>query len=621
MDIIKEQQRFAELEYCMATYFNDHLSPVMRKVRNDLTEKQVEEMREYKKSHIGRMHDVRGSMYNLSDDSVDVLRRTGEWNSKSTEDYVEMCREEIASSSAIRSDLTLLADEWRSTLVREVGKERYDDISTKLGNDLALAYVDYRMEQLMIERMVTERMPKSSLEYIIREASSNSLLGISHAPFQSPLDTEIERRSETAYQPGIAEKGIGRALAFGADMVATGGFSSWGALAKLAGAEVVLFGVEHHMEKRSDNKAITVEDCISQGVFGLEENVLATFRHNSKAIQPYKNDYIVSLNDRLTNRMNIPSEETIERFEKIYQPTDFLGNTSIMRTLKEKDKVYDNVPFIIKPGCEEAYLEQQKQEEGRSKEKNITMPNEWQGMDLKDENSHMEREKEREREINEAAVFEANSESSGKSNENGWDGLLSTFGLSDLSSVGRNLGYVIAMLPDILVGLFTGKSKSLNLKDNILPVASILIGLFTRNPLLKMVMIGMGGLNLLNKAGHESLEKASIPSSLSIFVESEEGRKNHATALYKKYPDEPLDPRMTLPVVKGNCLIADIDRIPCSIQLPDKVVDAYNSGALPLNTLANAVLAKSDRMQQMVQEHFKASDRQTVERERNVAIK
>ena len=207
----------------MATYFNDHLSPVMRKVRNDLTEKQVEEMREYKKSHIGRMHDVRGSMYNLSDDSVDVLRRTGEWNSKSTEDYVEMCREEIASSSAIRSDLTLLADEWRNTLVREVGKERYDDISTKLGNDLALAYVDYRMEQLMIERMVTERMPKSSLEYIIREASSNSLLGISHAPFQSPLDTEIERRSETAYQPGIAEKGIGRALAFGADMVATGG--------------------------------------------------------------------------------------------------------------------------------------------------------------------------------------------------------------------------------------------------------------------------------------------------------------------------------------------------------------------------------------------------------------
>ena len=619
MGIIKEQQRFTELEYCMATYFNDHLSPVMQKVRDDLTKRQVEEMHEYKKSHIGRMHDVTGGMYNLSDDSVDVLRRTGEWSSKSTEDYVEMCREEIASSSAIRSQLTLLADEWRSTLVREVGKERYDDISTKLGNDLALAYVDYRMEQLMVERMVTERMPKSSLEYIVREASSNSLLGISHTPFQSPLDTEIERRSETAYQPGIAEKGIGRALAFGADMVTTGGFSSWGALTKLAGAEVVLFGVEHHLEKRSDNKAITVEDCISQGVFGLEKNVLATFRHDSKAIQPYKNDYIVSLNDRLTNRMNIPSEETIERFEKIYQPTDFLGNTSIMKTLKEKEKVYDNVPFIIKPGCEEAYLEQQKQEEGRSKEKNISISNERPGIDIKEGNTLMEMK--RQRENNDVAVSEDNNENSGKSNGNGWDGLLSTLGLSDLSSVGRNLGYVIAMLPDILVGLFTGKSKSLNLKDNILPVASILIGLFTRNPLLKMVMIGMGGLNLLNKAGHESLEKASVNPRLVTNVESTENLYNHTKARYKKYPDEPLDPRVTLPVVKGNCLIADIDRIPCSIQLPDKVVDAYNSGALPLNTLANAVLAKSDRMQQMVQEHFKAGDRQTVERERNVAIK
>lgn len=321
MGIIKEQQRFTELEYCMATYFNDHLSPGMQKVRDDLTKRQVEEMHEYKKSHIGRMHDVTGGMYNLSDDSVDVLRRTGEWSSKSTEDYVEMCRREIASSSAIRSDLALLADEWHSALVREVGKERYDDISTKLGNDLARAYVDYRMEELMVERMVAERMPRSSLEYIIREASSNSLLGISHALSQSSLDTEIERRSEKAYQPGMAEKGLGRTLAFGADMVTTGGFSSWGALAKLAGAEVVLFGIEHHWEKQAEDKTITVEDCISQGVFGMKENVLSTFRHDSKAILPYKNDYIVSLNGRLNNRMNIPNEDTIERFEKIYQPT------------------------------------------------------------------------------------------------------------------------------------------------------------------------------------------------------------------------------------------------------------------------------------------------------------
>ena len=65
----------------------------------------------------------------------------------------------------------------------------------------------------------------------------------------------------------------------------------------------------------------------------------------------------------------------------------------------------------------------------------------------------------------------------------------------------------------------------------------------------------------------------------------------------------------------------DIDKIPCSIQLPEKVVDAYLSGALPLNTLANAVLAKSDRMQVTLQDNYRTSDKQSEERERNIAIK
>ena len=184
--------------------------------------------------------------------------------------------------------------------------------------------------------------------------------------------------------------------------------------------------------------------------------------------------------------------------------------------------------------------------------------------------------------------------------------------MSDLGSVGKNLGYVVAMLPDILIGLFTGKSKSLNLKDNILPIASILIGLFTRNPLLKMVMIGMGGLNLLNKAGHESLERMDMTAS---------DTGNRKNVQYKSYSDESLNPRITNPVIKGNNLIMDIDKIPCSVQLPEKVVDAYHSGALPLNTLANAILAKSDRMQVTLQDNYRTSDKQSEERERNIAIK
>ena len=42
-------------------------------------------------------------------------------------------------------------------------RERYDELSEKLGCDLAYAYVDYRMEQLMIDRLVRERMPKHAI--------------------------------------------------------------------------------------------------------------------------------------------------------------------------------------------------------------------------------------------------------------------------------------------------------------------------------------------------------------------------------------------------------------------------------------------------------------------------
>ena len=42
-----------------------------------------------------------------------------------------------------------------------------------------------------------------------------------------------------------------------------------------------------------------------------------------------------------------------------------------------------------------------------------------------------------------------------------------------MGEISKNLGYVLAMLPDILVGMFTGRTKSLDLGDNVLPIASI----------------------------------------------------------------------------------------------------------------------------------------------------
>ena len=190
-----------------------------------------------------------------------------------------------------------------------------------------------------------------------------------------------------------------------------------------------------------------------------------------------------------------------------------------------------------------------------------------------------------------------------KTNSNGWTGLLTSFGLNGLGDITHNLGYVLAMLPDMLVGVFTGKTKNLKIEDNMLPLASIVAGMFVKNPILKMVLMGTGGLNLLNKAGHEAIDIQRDKNMTYANV----GKSN-----YRIYPDEPLNERISNPQIKGNCLVANIDRVLCTIALPDTVVEAYNQGALPMNTLANAVLAKNDQMRQIAQQNYEQNRQQSV---------
>ena len=209
MDGIRHRERFAEIEALMDNYFRCHIAPVMSKTRTFLTEKQGEEMVEYSTSPGGILSLMASSMQPLAD-PYQVLKATGEWNSKTTEDYIEMCKAEIAGSEAMQQDLAYMAERWREAVVQEVGRERYDELSRELGCDLAYAFVDYRVEQLMIGRLVEERMPKSSSEYIVRKAAESSLLGLTQTLSRSPLAEEIERRGEAAYRPSKIEKGAAK---------------------------------------------------------------------------------------------------------------------------------------------------------------------------------------------------------------------------------------------------------------------------------------------------------------------------------------------------------------------------------------------------------------------------
>ena len=454
--------------------FKTKVLPIMNKVMQDLRLKQSEEMAIHTSSLPYIMAGAAGPDGGMSAQAASLasLRYTGKWNSKHTEDYIQMVKDELKKQHII---------------------------------------VTPEIEKMMIEKMIKDEIPKSSIDYIMRKAATNTIFYLPQALNKSPLENHITAQAEKRYNPSTLEKGTGYVLGAAADYMTMGGIGgSWSGAAKFVGVDLALnAAIDKVGAKETDDVPLIIAP---------------EHRAEYKATQAKRNQE---------------------------QP---------------KPKPKENTPTV------ERTTETQVQPVKEQKEVAQTQP-------------------------------EAQQEQPQQTNQNGWSGLLSSVGLNGISDIGHNLGYVLAMLPDMLVGIFTGKTKSLGLKDNMLPLASIVAGMFVRNPILKMVLIGMGGLNLLNKAGHEALDNHKG-------VSYGQGGNANVRGNYKVYEDEALNARISQPQIKGNCLIATIDKVPCTIALPDRVVDAYNQGALPLNTLANAVLAKNDQMRQIAAENYAASEQQ-----------
>ena len=445
--------------------FNTKVIPIMNKVRNDLQNKLADELRSNSNSFAGLMAAAAGPDGGMASMQAqnDTLKYTGKWTSKTTEDYIAMVKKELK-----RQHITVNAS----------------------------------MEQKMIDKMIKDKIPKSSIDYIMRKAATSTIFYLPQEVAKSPLEHKIDSEAEKRYKPSVWEKNAGIALG-------------------------------------------SVTDFACMGGLGCGLKTAATW----------------------------------------------IGSDMLVTHVGDKLNDRSDVPMIIAPGKEDEYrrTQQEKKKQAEQKPQNKPQSEEAQQAAPSEEVNQSE--------------GEASDTQPEQTNMNGWQGLLTSFGLNGISDIGHNLGYVLAMLPDMLVGMFTGKTKSFNIKDNIMPIASIVAGMFVKNPILKMVLIGMGGMNLLNKAGHEALDNFKTQDH----PQQAGGRVN-----YRIYPEEPLNARIQNPEIRANCLIATIDRVPCTIALPEKVVDAYRQGALPLNTLANAVLAKNDQMQQIASEKYEAGERQTV---------
>lgn len=446
--------------------FNTKVIPIMNKVRNDLQNKLANELRSNSNSFAGLMAAAAGPDGGMASMQAqnDTLKYTGKWTSKTTEDYIAMVKKELK-----RQHITVNAS----------------------------------MEQKMIDKMIKDKIPKSSIDYIMRKAATSTIFYLPQEVAKSPLEHKIDSEAEKRYKPSVWEKNAGIALG-------------------------------------------SVTDFACMGGLGCGLKTAATW----------------------------------------------IGSDMLVTHVGDKLNDRSDVPMIIAPGKEDEYRRTQQEKKKQAEQKPQSKPQSEEGAQQTEPS-----------EEGNQSEGEANNTQPEQTNMNGWQGLLTSFGLNGISDIGHNLGYVLAMLPDMLVGMFTGKTKSFNIKDNIMPIASIVAGMFVKNPILKMVLIGMGGMNLLNKAGHEALDNFKTQDH----PQQAGGRVN-----YRIYPEEPLNARIQNPEIRANCLIATIDRVPCTIALPEKVVDAYRQGALPLNTLANAVLAKNDQMQQIASEKYEAGERQTV---------
>lgn len=583
-----------EVEYCLGRYLSANVAELMDNVRRDLIKKQGQERAEWNMSFGGILSSLAdgGRCAPGIDTSSMILKATGEWNSKTTEDYLVMCKEAVVNDKELSHDIVDLTIEWRGAMVASIGRERYDKVSQQIGCDLATAYIDYRMQQTMVDRLIDKETPKSTAEYIIKKAAGESLFGLPYTLNRSPLEAQIAKEAEAKYKANGWEWGGAKAASFVVDTVTTMGCGSWANLAKLAGVEVVFAGVEAYIDSKKQDNTISIEECISHGVFGSgeNENVFDSIREQAGWLDAGRCDGVARINSNLKKPVGTFSPGGfISRGAKAFFSPIATAVGNVRKTFDEAAqktarpqtfKSQDGTMVKEMSPTKAAEIQLAARSEDAQSEQQMGH-NPYDGDEVADDR-HIRQEQE--------------------SNQAGWGSLMSDLGFSGLGDIGHNLGYVIAMMPDILVGMMTGKTQSLHLRDNLIPMASVVAGLFVKNPILKMVLIGMGGLNLVNKAGHESIGRHNNPNG----------------PRFKQYEDQELNPRITGPVINGNCLVANIDRTPCAIMLPDNVVAAYQSGALPLNTLANAVLAGHDANNQLAQENYRTVTQESQSQTRQI---
>lgn len=636
------QQQFTELEYVFQKYFNEHLAPVISREQRHLHEQQEAETRQ-------RFDDGWGGFVDAASPFTTHMtrRQAGPWNQKNSDDLVNIIDQRLGKDKAIIHDIDMMVTAWRSLAVAHLGEEKYKELSKQSpSGDLATDFVNNRFEGMMMQQLAKSKIPHSGLEYMLRKGIGGSLLaGLADTNIgpKSDRDKDLEKLALRLYQPKAGTKVSGALLTAILDGASLGpcGIKSF-AVTVAGDTALQCVNVEGK----------TFDQTVGKAMFD-DEDAITSQRQKTKKVNPAHSEVVDMLNQSFDKKIKVPEYHPAYSPSRVNQlSTQVRGATTDgLQHLSNIESLYKEFALSYKKGGSyPSWMEGKSQDEcirlssqffaiatemKSSGKKSMKVNGQLMTFEEVSQRGYdygraaaakqqitnaakkAEVEKQHTPQLSFAAASVQQSQQPPQQNVaqqqqkyvapqgnvlqqnvqqqqatasvNSWGGLMNQLGLSGFGDVGHNLGYVLSMLPDMLIGMFTGKTESLKLKDNMFPLAAIFAGMFVKNPILKMMLIGLGGANLLNKAGHEAMERDGVIQK---------------PIRYREYPNELLDPRIENPAMKGYSLVATIDGVPSSITIDERTADAYYKGKIPLNTLCNAVLRKYDEQYEAFNQNY-----------------
>lgn len=648
-------QDIAEIDYMLRKYYHEHIAPVVSAEIKVF--KQRQDSNRDARSIYGGPY-AAGTGYGVRE-------------------LMQSLKERISKDQAIGKDLGVFSRSFEKLCLSTMDGKDYKALSG--GTDeknLSEAYIRNRLAQLMEEQVARSRIPKTSMEYIIRKGCGDFFL----FEFSDKMKAEraMDDKSFAMYNPSAGEKVAAGAVTFMADSVpfvtlhplggVAAGSRLGGFLARAGGlfgkgggtaikasvqpAHKVVFGFntaareaatkEASREARkatakavgkraayfaagtglavaggmfsSCSNADEKDAVISQQLTGKDDG-LKELRNTKFSVS--SSEGVHDLNDQLSKKVKLqeyrlpysPSQQKLFKQQLAREHGDDFSlcqeNASALLTeagyrLSDQREVpqwmMDKTPEELMRLSDHFTAEALELSRCGKKEQVISgktftagevaqrgydyaraalLQQQRQQQEQQSLVSTVEEIDDPERESSQQTRLQQQMSQS----QDQWGGAMESLGLTGAGEMAGNLGYTLGMLPDMIYSMLTGKNDKLRIENNIFPLMAIFGGMFLKNPILKWLMIGLGATNLLNKG-------------YGVFSGRDANQAQQKT--YKRYPDEPLSPRVRFHGVKDDRFIVDIDGKATTFAISEDTMAAYRSGVLPENTLLNAAVRQFD---------------------------